>query len=124
MAGQAAQPLPPPQSMSVSVPSWLPLGQVAWQRPPAHSVPAWQSLLPRQGDPLGQRGQVPPPQSTPVSAPLLTPSLQLGARQVLRVSVQEVPLAHGQAAVPPAPRQQTPPWQSALEPHRVPALQS
>jgi hypothetical protein len=74
--------LPPPQSMSVSVPFWTPSVQLAaLQLPPWHT---WvvQSEPKTQLWPTAQLGQLPPPQSTSVSVPFFTPSVQLAAWQV------------------------------------------
>ncbi len=95
----------PPQSVSVSSPSLVPLPQWAgrqlafWQTPVAQSEPALQYF------PSAQRGQPDaPPQSTSVSAPFFTPSLQAGTAQLWfagqtpdwqsAATLQVVPLAH------------------------------
>jgi hypothetical protein len=69
----------PPQSMSVSIPSFIPslhCGVV--------QIPAMQPLLSQstgfvQVFPAGQPMQTPPPQSTSDSPPFFTPSVQVGA---------------------------------------------
>src|SRR5438067_698902 len=80
-ATQRAQPPAPPQSTSVSLPSFLRLAQNAGsaQRLPAPQKPLWQSVDAAQARPLAQATQVLPPQSTSVSFPSTTPSLQVAA---------------------------------------------
>src|SRR4051812_27962461 len=73
--------MPPPQSMSVSVPSctrFMHPGSIMGAHTPFMQSVLAQSLLPLQGCPIGHGPQMPPPQSTPVSVPFLMPSLQVG----------------------------------------------
>ncbi len=88
----------PPQSLSVSSPSFTPLPHPAVtqtlageQSPVAQSEPAWQ---PRPTPHVGQLP--PPPQSTSVSAPFWTVSVQSGAWQMpllQELVVQSLPVA-------------------------------
>src|SRR4051812_31324839 len=95
---------PPPQSMSVSAPSWAPSVQLGTpQTPLMQSSGETQSLMSLQSLPLVQGAQVPPPQSTSDSSPFWTPSVQVG-------SVQTVPLHQALS-------------QSSSEPHVFPSAQ-
>jgi hypothetical protein len=59
--------LPPPQSVSVSVPFLVPsLQLLAWQKPPVHTA-VWQSVFTEQCLPAAQSAAQLPPQSTSVS---------------------------------------------------------
>src|SRR5690348_13696542 len=78
----------PPQSVSVSVPSFVPSKQalthfmvVALQWPLVQSPSTMQPLLSPHF--LFMPSQVAPPQSVSVSVPFCTPSVQLGVWQVL-----------------------------------------
>jgi hypothetical protein len=108
----AAQ-VPPPQSVSVSLPFLTPSAQVgAWHVlvvVPVHT-PLAQSLPTRQTLADAQVGQVPPPQSTSVSAPFFTTSAQVGVWHTLPVhlplwqsplTAQALPLAQSDVQLPP-----------------------
>src|SRR5204863_7298694 len=78
--------LPPPQSMSVSVPFLMlsmQFGVAVEQIPPAHGG-IWQSGSMLHIFPGGHGGQF-PPQSTSVSIPFFMPSVQLGVGTVVVV---------------------------------------
>jgi hypothetical protein len=99
----------PPQSTSVSMPSFAELLHAAEMHRPIEHCTLTQSVGAVQALPAAQAGQVPPPQSTSVSAPFLTVSVQDGARQVppwqlpeahCALSVHVLPVAHG-VQVPP-----------------------
>src|SRR5690606_25123451 len=83
---QGAQ-VPPPQSMSVSLPLRMPSTQApGWQKPPVHvAVESAQSALPMHMLPFGHFVLQLPPQSRSVSSPFCTPSLQLAATQTFGV---------------------------------------
>ena len=70
----------PPQSWSVSLPSFRPSPQVAATHRLAAQIPLVQSVICPQARPSTQAPHV-PPQSTSVSLPSFTPSVQLGAAQ-------------------------------------------
>src|ERR1041385_7170641 len=70
---------PPPQSTSVSVPSFMLFAaQIGSVHTLAMQFAFWQSAGPPQPWPAGHFGQVPPPQSTPVSAAFFTLSVHVG----------------------------------------------
>jgi hypothetical protein len=74
-------PQDPPQSVSLSLPFWIPSEQVGpegvWQVPPEQR-PLAQSLPELQPCPLPQLAPQEPPQSTAVSLPFLIPSEHVG----------------------------------------------
>jgi hypothetical protein len=114
----------PPQSMSVSVPSFTLLVQRAppWQIPP-EQVCVMQSVLIEQILPTAHLlGQL-PLQSMSVSAPFFTPSAQDGAWQV----TLHTPLAQSPAdpqVLPSTQRAQPPPQSASLsEPFFTPSEQ-
>jgi hypothetical protein len=106
--GQAS----PPQSTSVSIPSFTQSAQlgdpgvtgshvarVAAQRPLVH-VPLAQSAPSLQALPSAHGGQASPPQSTSVSVPFLTPSAHVGCAGAPPVPAQAAP----EPEAPPDPR--------------------
>src|SRR5207253_2195365 len=123
--------LPPPQSMSVSLPFLAASLQVA-ARQMRLQVPLWQSPAAPQLTPFAHflpcPSQVTPPQSTPVSVPFLTPSLQVGAWHVTLQTPFWQSLAAPQATpvpqVLPSPTQSTPPQSTPVSlPFLTPSLQ-
>ncbi len=114
--------VPPPQSVSVSLPFCTLSEQSGVHVPPAHCAPA--QSLPVMHILLGAHfGQVPPPQSTSVSLAFWTPSMQVGAAQVPVVqtlSMQSEPTEHflpsaqrSQGMVPPPPQSTSVSWPSS-----------
>src|SRR5262245_25773573 len=88
----SAQPgqVPPPQSLSVSLPSLAPsMHCVATQTLPALQVPLAQSLPLLQDAPTLQVLPQEPPQSTSVSVPFLRPSWHWSATQVRLTALQK-----------------------------------
>jgi hypothetical protein len=75
-AMQGAQP-PPPQSVPVSVPAFMPSLQVSSWQSRSRQNPVLQSLGCAHFARWSHAGQSPPPQSTSVSFPLTTLSVQL-----------------------------------------------
>src|SRR6266702_5347462 len=79
--------VPPPQSMSVSVPFFTASAQLGdWHVPPEQTR-LWQSAELPHIWPGAHAGQVPPPQSMSVSDPSLIPFTQLAPSVVLVVLV-------------------------------------
>src|SRR5688572_6544350 len=105
--------LPPPQSVSVSLPFWAASSHDT-QLPASHA-PLAQSVASRQASPSGQRAHsvLEPPQSRPDSSPLDKPSLQLATPHTpslhTRLS-QSLGSRHGEPGGQPG---QLPPPQSA-----------
>ncbi len=98
---QAGQ-VPPPQSVSVSVPFSTPSLQLGVWQVPFLQTPLLQSGPPLHILPSSQAGQVPPPQSVSVSVPSWLPSvheafthLPLPSQTVPLLSLQVVPLEAG-----------------------------
>jgi len=111
---QSAQ-LPPPQSMSVSLPFLTPSGQPTAPQTcvAAGQILDAQSLATRHALPVAHLVTQDPPQSTSVSLPFLTESAQVGARQVPLVHTplmqsepdeQVTPSAHFLVGAQPPPQ--------------------
>ncbi len=108
----AAQ-VPPPQSLSVSLPFLTLSRQVgAWQTLPVHTLLV-QSEPKAQTLPLPQAAQSMPPQSLSVSLPFFTVSTQVGATHTLALGSHTLdehwaPVTHSTQL--PAPSQYRPPF--------------
>src|SRR5204862_292354 len=112
-SAQGAQ-VPPPQSMSVSLPFFIPSPQLPGLHTLAAQAPLAQSLPATHAWPPMHFGQVLPPQSTSVSSPFFALSVQDGAAQVPplhTLSLQSAALPH---ALPTSQGAHEPPQSTSL----------